>query len=120
MELHDMTAKDILKAADVGKAQVILITAYEKYAIEMYKYPVVDYLLKPLLITDLISAVNKAYRTLEKTRIYDISQFQQTAERYIALPEKDHLNITKISEVVRLEAMGNYTQVYTKDGKIIT
>lgn len=119
IELHNRSAKDILNSIDLDKIQIILITAFDKYALEMYKFHVVDYLLKPLAITDLISAVNKAFKNIEKNKIADVNQLQQTSERYIALPEKDHMNITRMNDIIRLEAKNSYTQVFTKDHKSI-
>ncbi|MBK7763846.1 MAG: response regulator transcription factor [Bacteroidetes bacterium] len=119
IELHNRSAKDILHSLNLEKMQIILITAFDRYALEMYKFNVVDYLLKPLAITDLISAVNKAFKNIEKNKIVDTNQLQQTSERYIALPEKDHMNITKMNDIIRLEAKNSYTQVFTKENKII-
>ena len=121
IELHNQTASDLLNAIDLETLQVVIISAFEKYALKMHKYPVTDYLLKPLLITDLISAVNKAQKNIEKEKNKqgDNNATSEKAEKYIAFPEKDHLSITNADEIIRLEAKGNYTKVVTKDEKSI-
>lgn len=119
MELHNLTAKDLLRTLDLDKVQVIIISAFEKYALEMHKFQLTDYLLKPLLITDLISAVNKAEGKMEKLKKQEILLSQSSVEKYIALPEKDHLNITNLEEIIRLEASGNYTKIITRNYKNI-
>jgi two-component system, LytTR family, response regulator len=119
IELHNLNATDLLNSLDLEKIQVIVISAHEKYALKMHKYPVTDYLLKPLQITELISSVNKAQRLLEKWRQAGLTNREHSASQYIALPERDHLNITNMQEIIRLEASGNYTKIITRDDKTI-
>ncbi|MBL0146288.1 MAG: response regulator [Chitinophagaceae bacterium] len=42
--------------------EVIFITAFNEYAIKAFRLNAIDYLLKPISITDLKQAVNKAFR----------------------------------------------------------
>ncbi len=120
IELHDLTVKDLLNTLDVDNMQVVIISAYDKYALEMHKYQLTAYLLKPLLITDLIAAVNKVQKHIDKMKQLESNAYQQNQNKYIALPEgKGHLNITQIEQIIRLEANGNYTQVFTRDDKMI-
>lgn len=117
IELHNMTARDVMNAINLDHLQIVIISAFEKYALEMHKYPVTDYLLKPLKITDLISAVSKVEKNLEKIRIQQANRVESKLEKYIALPEKDHMNITNIHEILHLEASGNYTRIVMKNMK---
>jgi two-component system LytT family response regulator len=121
IELHDLTVKDLLNTLDVDNMQVVIISAYDKYALEMHKYQLTDYLLKPLLITDLVSAVNKVQKNIDKLKQIEISIAMQNQNRYIALPEKKgEMNIIQIDQIMRLEAKGNYTTILTFDDKMIT
>ena len=118
IELHNLTARDLLNAIDLENRQVVIISAYEKYALQMHKYPVTDYLLKPLIITDLIVAVNKVQKQYEKIKGLNNGD-DDSINKYIALPEKDHMNITNIEMIMRLEASGNYTKIHTVNSKCI-
>ena len=113
IELNNLTAEDLLRSIDLEGLQVVIISAYEKYALRMHKYPVTDYLLKPVLITDLITAVQKVQKHMDKSKV------QEPNNRYIALPEKDHLNITTMEKIIRLEGMSNYTRIIMTENKVI-
>ncbi len=111
IELHDLTVKDLLNHLDIDDMQVIIVSAFDKYALEMHKYQLTDYILKPILIPDLIEAVNKAQKQIDKINQLKAYSMHQGITQYIALPEKEHLNITRMEEIIRLEAKGNYTQI---------
>lgn len=119
IELHGRTAKDILEVIDTNRIMVILLTAYEKYAIEMYKYNIIHYLLKPLEITQLISAVNKASKLFASIQKPDKQTEDQELDKFIALPDKEYLNIVKMDDIIRLEASSNYTNIKLNTGKTI-
>ena len=115
MEIEQQSAENILLALEMEHVQVIIVTAYEKYALKMHKYSVTDYLLKPLIITDLIAAVHKVQKSMERTRQLEASGYS----RYIALPEKEHMNITNIDKIMRLEGLSNYTKIITREEKTL-
>jgi two-component system LytT family response regulator len=104
---------------------VIFITAYDHYAIKAIKFSALDYLLKPIDADELKTAVekfltkkNKAFnKPLYDNLIYNLHQ-----------PEKDYrLAISTLegtffydaNEIIRCEAVGNYTKLYIKDKKNI-
>jgi len=119
IELHDKTAKDLLNFLELDAVQIVIISAYEKYALEMHKFPVTDYLLKPLSISDLILAVTKVQKNIDKRKILEAEQ-HASEDKYIAVPEKDYMNIMKLSDITRMDGNGAYTFIFTIDGKKIT
>lgn len=119
IELHEKTARDLLNLIDLEFVQIIIISAFEKYALEMHKYPITDYLLKPVLIADLISAVGKVQRNMDKRKLKTELPVKPHLTQYIALPDKDQLHITSFDTIIRLEGMGNYTRIITNDEKSV-
>ena len=57
--LDEGSGFDILDEVSCNEMQVVMCTAHDEFALRAIRYQVVDYLLKPLGIQDLIATVNK-------------------------------------------------------------
>lgn len=107
--------------------EIIFVTAFDNYAINAIKYSALDYLLKPVNISELQSAVQKA---VDRIKIKNISQkidtlfFNlNTAKPFLqkmALPTLDGLIFVNVKDLVWLEARGSYTFIYLATGQKIT
>ena len=101
------------------KFQIIFTTAYNEYAIKAFKYDTVDYLLKPINITELKNAVNKvAIKKSEGMYIESqvIERIQNTIrreiveeERMIAIASPKETLIIKESDIIFCSSQGKYT-----------
>lgn len=116
------TGFDLLKSLNQVQFQIIFVTAYNQYAIEAIRSNAVDYLLKPVNITELQSAVTKATENRSK-KSYSrdltnlLSQFHEYSQvQKLAIPDKKGLVFIDYNDVVRLEADGGYTNVYLVKG----
>jgi two-component system LytT family response regulator len=115
---------EVLKAFSHPQFEVIFITAYDQYGIQAIKFSALDYLLKPINITELKQAVEKARhklaakekdRNLENLMAY-IKRGQKDAPK-IALPTMQEIRYIKVDEIVRCEASDNYTTFYIGSGE---
>lgn len=84
---------------------VILVTAYEKYALESYDLNVVDYLLKPVSFERFLKACNKAKAQ------FDLVQKEGIVDSIFVHVEYTLVKI-KYAEILFLESMKDYLKIY--------
>ena len=94
--------------------KVIIVSAYEQYALRGYELDVVDYLLKPVSFERFMKAVNKVYDWYVKEKP-DESQptsiFVKTTLKY----EK-----VDFADILFVEALDNYIAIQTVRKKLVT
>ena len=124
IEMPFGNAFDMLEKMKPVTFEVIFITAFEKYAIMAFKYVALDYLLKPVNIEELKRAVGRAKLRIEEKKIntrieslLDNFRNESPGLKKIGLPVADGWIFEEIENIVHLKAEGNYTHVFTSDGK---
>jgi two-component system LytT family response regulator len=100
----------------------IFCTAYSEYALQAFEVSAVDYLLKPVTISKLQDAIEKAIKTRGQNQILQsVSILREnltvTQLQKIALPLSDGLLFIKIDDILYFEADGSYTHVITTKEK---
>lgn len=93
-----------------SEPRVVLTSAYSEYAIEGYKYDVVDYLTKPVSFESFLRAVKKA-----EDRMTDFKKPGGELDDFIMVKSDRKGKLVKIafSEIVYIESMRNYVAIYT-------
>lgn len=126
IEMPRINGFDVLDMTKDQNYQVIFTTAYDQFAIKAFKYSAVDYLLKPIDIEELRSAVAKIQKTPVdnfKSKI-DIllSQLENTQihHKKIALPIGDGYEMIAFNNIIRCESDSNYTTIFLRDKRKIT
>lgn len=117
VELHNQNGFELLDSVWDDRLNVVMVTAFEKYALQALKHAVQGYLLKPVIISELISVVQR----IEK-RIMDKSKREPSLpttepEQLLAIPGKEQIDFIQLESIIRLEAKGSYTHVYCADGR---
>lgn len=127
IQLIDGTGFDILDAIDKHHLKVIFTTAYSQFAIKAIKFSALDYLLKPIDAEELVAAVKRAREHTSLQQVpqqYDVLK-QQTdllhaGEKKIVLKDSRSIYFVKVADIMRCEASGSYTDVFTADAGKIT
>ena len=126
IELQTGTGFDVLEKIDATGMAVIFTTAYDHYAIKAIKFSAVDYLLKPIEIEELKSAVAKVAARLKTPGPQEALQMLlknlqngHAGEQSITLPTSDGLEFIPLRQIIRIEASGSYTHFFLQEKKKI-
>lgn len=119
LDIHmgDGDGFDLLEMIEQENLMVIFTTASKEHAIQAFQFNAIDYLLKPVQPELLSNALEKAKSLVAKKAGANSVSHKDAGS--IALNTQEEIRIVKISEIIRLEAMGNYTTFHTTDGKIL-
>jgi len=118
---------DLLKELNTYDFEVIFVTAHDQYAIRAMRFAAVDYLLKPIDINELQSAVDRAMKRQqlkEQNRqlenLIDLLKSRQNKEdQRIALNTLKETRFVKTGEIIRCESSNNYSTFYLQDGEAL-
>lgn len=125
IKMPDGTGFDLLNQLPKIDFKVIFITAYEEYAIKAFKFSALDYILKPIDPNELITAIEKTEKSLEKDNLnLKLNTFltnldSAKEEKKIILKTADSINLVNVNEIIRCESDRNYTQFFMLSGERI-
>jgi two-component system LytT family response regulator len=127
IKMDDGTGFDLLRQLDHVGFKVIFVTAFEKYAVQAFKYSAVDFLLKPVNPQELAGAVQKAmemtqgdYLTRLKA-LEDNFKSNEAHKRKIILKTLENIYLIDVQDIIYCESDGSYTTIHTvKNNPIIT
>ncbi|MDB5255859.1 MAG: DNA-binding response regulator [Chitinophagaceae bacterium] len=104
--------------------QVVFTTAYSEYAIDAIKFSALDYLLKPINIEDLKSAIAKAQKKLSGDDLKEKVDFllqnfkvDNSDNFKLVLPTSEGLIFINFKDILYCEASSNYTIFHMRDSK---
>jgi two-component system, LytTR family, response regulator len=119
IEMTHGNAFDLLNRLQPVNFSVIFVTAFDNHAIRAFKYNAIDYLLKPVNIRELCSAVEKLSGKVMETdllsRVRNMLETIRTidpSETKVAFTTLNGLSFVAMRDIVRLEARGSYTAVH--------
>jgi DNA-binding LytR/AlgR family response regulator len=94
--------------------KVIIVSAYEQYALKGYELDVADYLLKPVSFERFMQAVNKVYDrfTTEKNK--------ETQPDFIFVKTTQKYEKVNFADILFIEALDNYITIQTSNNKLVT
>ena len=131
IEMPRISGFNLLEQVKDENFACIFTTAYDQYAINAIKHNALDYLLKPIDIPDLKSAVNKAKSKIDNgsndlsqmvTKLIGSLDLKNETPKF-SIPVGGELLFIKVDEVLYFEADSSYTHIYldnTKKEKITT
>ncbi len=124
IEMPYGNAFDLLESLDDIAFEIIFVTAYRDYAIKALNLSAAYYILKPIDIDELVSAVEKiSARKKEGEDVFhtkilmDNIKSNAIQHKKIVLPQMDGFEVVNVNDIIRAEANDNYTNFYLVGGK---
>lgn len=123
IEMPHMNGFTMLQQLPEKNFALIFTTAYNQYAINAIRHSAIDYLVKPVDVTELITAVARASaqkrEQLQKGQLDILDQLlnRQQAPAKIAVATSSGLEIIAIEKILYLEATSNYTYIHINGEK---
>lgn len=127
IEMADGKGFDLLMMFEKIDFKVIFVTAYSEYAVKAFRFSAVDYLLKPVKIDELISAVDKIISLKEQApAIEALSELMKNIKnesalmRTLVIPHLKGFDVLKISEIIMCMADGYCTNFFVSGNRKYT
>lgn len=120
IEMPHLNGFELLQSLDRIDFDVIFVTAYDEYAVKAFEFNAVDYLLKPVMKSKLIQAVQKVSEKRSsnldndqlKALINNIHLHSRQEMENIALPTSDGFEFVHVNDISYLQSESNYTWVH--------
>jgi len=125
IQMPHLNGFEVLEKMPNKNFKIIFTTAYNEYAIQAIRFSAFDYLLKPIDIEELQAAVHRFLESNEdykqqyellKNIMHNI-QVPSADEFRLALPTKDGVHFLQPKDIIRCEAVGNYTKFFVSGNK---
>lgn len=124
VEIPYGNAFDVLEACQKQKFETIFVTAYSEYALKALNASASYYLLKPLNIEELIKSVKVVEEQLNHREQFNRTEIllqqmkspEQKLQRLV-IPTIHGFEVVHLNEVLRLQANGNFTDIFLQNGQ---
>ena len=111
IEMDGFTGIEFIESLS-SNPQIVITTAYDKYALKGFELNVTDYLLKPFRFNRFLTAVDRVYDIVTKDKKED--------KNFIFVKTEYRLERIVLSDIFFIEGMGDYRNVQTGFKKILT
>jgi two-component system LytT family response regulator len=124
IEMPFGNAFDLLEQVKDIRFETVFVTAFSNYAIQAINVSAAYYMLKPIDIDELVSAVEKIKKAKEKNNhllhtkilIENIHASNKQLHKLV-LPVLDGFEVVQIKDIIRCEANDNFTDFFFSNGK---
>jgi two-component system, LytTR family, response regulator len=122
IEMPGMNGFQMLEKMEEFDFEVIFVTAYDEYTLNALRISALDYLLKPVDTEDLKNALTRlrkkismqenSMHTNEESELSGNTVKEHHAPKRLALATLQGIVFLKINEIIRVEALSNYSTFY--------
>ena len=123
IQMPRMNAFAMIDALEYRDFDLILVTAYNKYAVRAFEFSAVDYIVKPV---DPMKLRNALLKVANKKKSHDLEEklslilhnlkFGNKENHTLAIPTIEGAEFVEVVDINYLKADANYCSLFLKDG----
>lgn len=118
---------NLLKKFDTIPFEVIFVTSYDQYAITAIKFNALDYLLKPIDLKELDTAIqkvikNRTSKTYQNLQVINLIQSLDAniSDKKVAIHSGEKVKLIKSTEIQIIQGDGRYCHLTLQSGETLT
>ncbi len=121
IQMGDGTGFDLLEQVKTIPFKLVIVSAFDEFALQAFQYSAINYLMKPVNPVLLVETVSKvvALQADESMRARFHAMIADNHLEKVALPSQQGIRFVGADEILRCESSGNYTIVHLHDGEQI-
>ena len=120
IELPDMTGFELLQHLDDINFQTIFTTAHSHYAIKAFRFNALDYLIKPIIESELDEAIKRFLKTssnsIEVKNALSNLESQSVENQKLVLSTQNGTLRLPLKQITHIEGERNYSYIYLSNG----
>jgi two-component system, LytTR family, response regulator len=128
IQMPQQTGFDMLRQFGRYDFEIVFVTAYDQYGIQAVKFSAIDYLLKPVQVEDLKSAVEKVQKKIDQKKdnllLANLLEYLKNKENKndhkLALATSKETLFISPDKIVRCESSNAYTVFFFNDRQKLT
>lgn len=125
MELGDGTGLDLLERVKTPDFHTIFVTAYDHYAVKAFRADAIDYILKPIDISELEEAIGKVTRRWHQNNDMNLNSDDESWQGdgvifesgFLKINTEDGIEIVSVEDIVFLKSLNYYTKIVLNNNK---
>ena len=122
--MPEKTGFDLLEEIETRNFEIIFVTAHNDFMLKAFQFSCVDYLLKPVVDSQLAEAVNRAAKRIEaklnsgniETLLHNLKATERGQKPKICIASLKGFQVVRLPEIIYCEASSNYT-IFHLEGK---
>ncbi|HLV42221.1 MAG TPA: LytTR family DNA-binding domain-containing protein [Brumimicrobium sp.] len=122
IQMSDGSGFDVLDRVKKRNFEVIFVTAHQEFAIRAIKFSALDYILKPVEVQELESALGNTIDAIEtksdlSLRYEELLNNLKHNNKRIVIRTKGSMFVFDVKDIVHCQSDRNYTYFYLTDGR---
>lgn len=125
IEMPGLNGFQFLEQLNLPDVNVVFTTAYDKFALNAFRVNAIDFLLKPVDISDLKVALDRAiakkstYQPELMGKLFSEITRSHSSKAKIGLPSVHGIDFVNCSEIIYCHSESNYSRIYLDSGQKI-